>query len=134
MAAMKRSRPPRRHRRPSVEYDLLALGGLFLLLCGLLAYILLLPPSGESFSLDRVPTRATLGGFYGIEENAGGAFRWSKPEATIALPVGAPGRYRVAITLQDSLSAPAARQLTLASGDAAHTFSVDAVLKEYPDC
>ncbi len=49
----------------------------------------------------QVPERITLGGFYPAERNAGGAYRWAQPTATLATQVEATGTYRLTFRLQE---------------------------------
>ncbi len=82
-------------------------------LCVLVLYLAATPPTRRAFGVDAAPGNAVFRNFYGIERNAGGAFRWTKPEASLSLPVAAPATYAITLTLQDSVSAPPGRQTTV---------------------
>ncbi len=123
--------PRKKRGRSTRSTDLLLLSGLvgsfFLLIC----FVLLLSPASGALNLERPTAPAELRGFYGVEQNAAGSFRWSKPVAAMAIPVGAPGRYRIQLTIQDSPAAPPGRQLTIASGDTTTTVEPGPFLKTY---
>lgn len=74
----------------------LALG----LLLGLL--LIILPPTRHAFAPGAEPPSVALNGFYGVERNEGGPFRWSRPSAAIGMPLAAPGSYRVVIAMADN--------------------------------
>ncbi|MGN6755632.1 MAG: glycosyltransferase family 39 protein [Thermomicrobiales bacterium] len=112
--------------------DLLAVLALVIVGLLLLAYATALPPAPVRFALDQAPDNVTLRGLYGIEQNAGGPFRWTKPDATLAIPVAAPGVYRVTLTLADSPVAPPQRPMTiLVNGAAAGTFTLATAPRDY---
>lgn len=93
--------------------DLAALLALVVLLGGILSALTRPAPSELAFALDSVPTGVTLRNFYGPERNAAGGYRWAKADSTIGLPIDRPGRYRIALTLGDTLAAPPQRPVTI---------------------
>jgi hypothetical protein len=88
------------------------------------------PLAAAPFLLDD-PPRGGLLNFYGVERNGFGAFHWAKPEATIAVPVSAPGRYRVTLVVQDSPAAPPGRELTIVAGDTTATVALTTTPQTY---
>lgn len=114
--------------------DLLALLSLSLVLGGLLAYVALLPPTRLAFTVDQLPLGVALSGFYGPEENEAGPYRWTKPEASLLVPVAAPADYRVTLTLGASAEAPAggARPVAVAiNGVPAGTVQLEPAPRDY---
>jgi hypothetical protein len=93
--------------------DLLAMVVLGLVVLGLLLYVVFLPPASLAFAIDRPPPQVRLQNFYALERNAAGPFRWTKPEASILLPVVAPGHYRLTLGLQDGLPDRPPRAVTI---------------------
>jgi 4-amino-4-deoxy-L-arabinose transferase-like glycosyltransferase len=81
--------------------------------------------------IDTVPQQGELRNFYGIEQNAFGPFRWAKPDASILIPMAAPGVYRVTLTLQDSPAAPAGRSVIVVAGTATETMHLTPTPQDY---
>jgi hypothetical protein len=112
--------------------DLLALGGLAALLAGLPLAVALRPPARWAFSLDRPPDAVQLRGFYDVERDAVNAFRWAEPQATISVPVDAPGSYRVSLTMLDTPAVQPPRPVTITvEGQPARTVSLDNTPRDY---
>lgn len=127
----------RQARRPSTAFkrggsDLVVLLALGLLLGGLLLYAASLPPTRLAFTVDQAPPAVTFHGFYGLEENAGGPYRWAKPEAALVLPGTVPADYRLTLALQDSPAVPAPRTVTvLVNGAPVGAVQLDATRRDY---
>lgn len=112
--------------------DLLALSVLALVLLAVLAHVATTPIPPLTFSLADPPARVALRGFYGLEQNSGGTYRWAKPEATIVLPVTTPLDYAITLTLQDAPTVPSARPVTIAvAGTPLIVVALDGVAREY---
>src|SRR5215216_5140020 len=86
-------------RWPRAGHEILAAGALAALLGTLLAVVAARAPARLAFAVDRAPAGVVWRNFYDLERNERGAFRWSKPEASLAIPVAAPGSYRVTLAL-----------------------------------
>lgn len=115
-----------------VGADLLALTALGFALMALLAAVVLLAPTGLAFPVDRQPSQVVLRDFYGLERNDTVAFRWSKPEAALILPIDAPAGYRLTLAMQDSPLVNQPRTATIwIDGVAVGTVQLDATLREY---
>ncbi|HEX5502621.1 MAG TPA: glycosyltransferase family 39 protein [Thermomicrobiales bacterium] len=112
-------------------HDVLALLLLGVALTALLAYAAALPPTRLAFAIDQPPAGAVLQNFYGVEHNGTGAFRWSKPQASLIVPVNRPGPYRVTLTMQDSPSAPPRRVTLSGPGTTAQTEPLETSLRGY---
>jgi len=117
---------------PVLAKDMLALALLGCLIAIVIGYAAHNPSERIIVSMEQPTPQASLLNFYGVERNAIGAFRWSKPEATIALPVTAPATYRVTLTLANSSFAPQQRPVTILINDSpAGTFTLDDTVREY---
>src|SRR5690349_23601749 len=63
--------------------DLLVLLGLAIPWLAIVGYVAATPPTQLTFGIAGGPESVVLRNYYGVERNAGGAFRWAKPEASI---------------------------------------------------
>lgn len=111
--------------------DLLALVALLLGLAAFLRAVAPAQPASLAFPVDDLPPGVALNGIYGIEHNAAGAYVWTRPDATLVLPLRGPGDYELTLTLQ---SAPLAGERPLAAtlGDAGSVAVVpDSTAREY---
>lgn len=137
-AAPRRQRkPPRVPRQYAAAWriyrgDLLALA----LLSGVLAlfgvYAATLAPSHIAASAERMPAATRLADIYGLEHNATMSFFWTKPEATIGLPLSAPGNYRLTLTLAGGSTAPPDRTIAVSvNGVSVATFPLEPELRDY---
>lgn len=106
--------------------DLVALAALGFVLVAVVLVITQLPQTRLDFPVDRQPPQVVLRDLYGLEQNSAGAYRWSRPVASLEIPLDAPGEYRVSLVLQDAQGVPAPRQVTISlNGVPAGTFTVD---------
>jgi mannosyltransferase len=96
---------------PSADLAGLALLGLLLAL--VLVYAAALPQNTLVVAPDHPPPGVEFQGVYGVEGNAGGPFRWTKPQAAVLLPVTAPGTYRLTLRLQEGVAGPAPRPVAV---------------------
>jgi 4-amino-4-deoxy-L-arabinose transferase-like glycosyltransferase len=98
----------------------------------LLAYAALVPPTALHSGVVQHPPQLVFRNFYGAERNGFGAYRWSKPDASIGVPLAAPAAYRVTLTLQDSPAAPPRRAVSISlNGAAAGTVFLDETPRDY---
>lgn len=106
---------------------------LITLACGsLLLLTLTTRPTAAALDIpvDAVPPNVVLNGFYGVEQNSGGAYRWARPQATIALPIAAPGTYEITLTSFDIPQAE--RQVRVSvEGQALTTYRPQATPQHY---
>src|SRR5439155_10739771 len=131
-------KPGRRGRRRPlalarpVAADLLALTALSLILVGLLAAVALLAPTHVAFDLDRPPASVVLHNFYDPERNDSGPYRWTKPYASLSIPLDAPADYRLALDLQDGPAGQPPRTVTVyVAGAPADTIMLAPAVREY---
>jgi hypothetical protein len=73
----------------------------------------------------------SLDGFYGLERNDAGAYRWTKPQATLTLPINRPASYQLTLTLQDSVAMAQPRAVTIRVDDTVRTVQLDRDLRDY---
>lgn len=112
--------------------DLLVLLCLALPWLAILGYVAATPPTRVAFGVADAPDSVVLRNYYGAERNAGGAFRWAKPGASISIPVAAPATYAITLTMQDSPAVHAPRAVTVyANGRAVGTATLGAAPQEY---
>src|SRR5690349_17475769 len=112
--------------------DLLVLLCLALPWLAILGYVAATPPTRVAFGIADAPDSVVFRNYYGVERNAGGAFRWAKPGASISVPVDAPATYAITLTMQDSPVVPAPRTVTVyANGRAVGTATLGAAPQEY---
>ena len=78
---------------------------LAVVLVALLSHAAMVPRTALEFAVDQPPPGVELDDFYELEYSATAAYRWSRPEAQLSVPVNAPARYRVTLTLEDSPTA-----------------------------
>lgn len=124
--ARARGRPAWLRRVPP---DLLAVVGLAVALGGLVLFAAW--PRQFTYAVDRLPRHFALRNFYGVERNASGPFRWSKPEAALDIPA-IPGASRVTLRMQDSPAAQPPRWVTIyLNGVAADTVLLEATARPY---
>lgn len=113
--------PRKRHRRGAPHtnwYNLIqgsgvrfflpdgfALVGL-LLAFGLLVLLLTtVSPTAFSAGVDRYPPSLIFRGFYGLEQNVHGSYRWAKPAASLTFLATAPADYHIVLELSDAAGA-----------------------------
>lgn len=123
-----------RHEAPAAGVralvtDGVSLGLLLLLLALLTGYVVTRPAMRLAFTVDQPPPEVSFTGFYGLERNASFAFRWSKPDAAITIPVNQPGTYAIELTLADGSPVQPPRSLTVSINGVAQT---PLVLKSTP--
>jgi hypothetical protein len=112
--------------------DLLVLLCLALPWLALVGYVAATPQTQTTFGVADAPSGIVFRNFYGIERNAGGAFRWAKPGSSISLPVAAPATYAITLTLQDSPAVPAPRVVTVyANGREVGTAALGSAPRDY---
>lgn len=117
---------------PSVVSKLLLFGLLGIAFLGLQLHAAAVEPVRFNFALDRPPREIVLSGFYGPEENAGGAFRWARPQAALTIPLDVPADYRIAITMQDSPEQGEPRSVTiLVDGVALQTARLETTPRDF---
>jgi hypothetical protein len=123
--------------RPAA-YAWLARGDLLVLSLGSLALVIVLgfvtmqPPTRLAFAAGGEPAGVTLQRLYPVERNASFAFRWTQPDAALTVPVAAPARYRVVLTMQDNPAGQAPRPVTVLLGGArAGTAQLSGALHDY---
>jgi hypothetical protein len=100
-------------RMGTLHADLACLLGLALALTLLAFAIPRLANDRVATGMDQLPARIALDGFYPVERNAAGAYRWAMPTASIATRAEAPGTYRIAITLQEGPSGQSPRAVVV---------------------
>jgi len=103
-------------------------------LLGLTVALLLLAalPTRFAFAPGEEPPDVQLGGFFGVERNTRGTFRWTAPTAELAIPLTAPASYRVILTLSDNPAVQPPRTVRVAlNGTAAGSATLTATPREY---
>ena len=109
--------------------------GSCLLLAGVLlavvAYAASPPGSRLDFPVDQLPLGVSLRNTYGIEHNAAGAYVWTKAMTPLSLPVDHPGRYRLALTMENTPIAEKRLVRVFANGQLLGAFIPDTTLRPY---
>jgi hypothetical protein len=98
----------------------------------IVAYLAALPPTRFSTGVERYPPTLIFRNFYGVETNAGGAYRWGKPSAALTFPIDAPATYRLSLRLSDAPAAIPRVVTVYVDGVEAGTITPDATAREYP--
>src|SRR5205823_5112479 len=132
---------PRGGRRPAYPVppplplagpDLLLLAALGVALTALLLRVAVFPATGVAFAADDQPPGVALRDFYDVERNDAGPYRWSRPDASLIIPVAAPADYRITLALQGGAAVGPPRPATLSvNGAVAGTFALDDTAREY---
>jgi hypothetical protein len=120
---------PRQRFSRTRAFDLAALALLGLALALLILAAL---PTRLAFAPGEEPPGVRLGGFFGVERNAGGSFRWTRPMAELTFPLDTPAAYRVVLTLADNPAVQPPRTVRIAiNGTAAGSATLTAAPREY---
>ena len=97
----------------------------------LAAFLASATPTRFATGLDRYPPTLIFRNFYGVETNAGGAYRWGKPSAALTFPVAAPATYRLGLTLSDAPAAVPRVVTVYVNGVQVGTLTPTATPQEY---
>jgi 4-amino-4-deoxy-L-arabinose transferase-like glycosyltransferase len=108
------------------------LAALALALALLVAFLTSLAPTRFATGVDRYPPTLIFRNFYGVEMNAGGAYRWAKPSAALTFPVAAPATYRLGLTLSDAPAAAPRPVTVYVNGVQVGTVTPEATPRDYP--
>ena len=97
-----------------------------------IAFLTAAAPTRFATGVDRYPPTLIFRNFYGVETNAGGAYRWAKPSAALTFPVAAPATYHLALTLSDAPMAVPRPVTVYVNGVQVGTVTPEAAPREYP--
>ena len=112
--------------------DIATLAALALALAVLVGFLTSLAPTRFVTGVDRYPLTLIFRNFYGVETNAGGAYRWAKPSAALTFPVAAPATYRLGLTLSDAPAAVPRPVTVYVNNVQVGTVTPEATPREYP--